>query len=210
MSHHRKNENKDENKSPACGPWGCEGEKPQDVEPKTGGPREAESKPAAEQPVEASGEELDLQYRQLKNQLLRVSADYQNYQKRMLKQLEQTHQVAQESMVRSLLPVIDNFENAINSADKVQDIKTLLEGVRIIYQHIIMAMGGFGLKKIPVKPGDPFDHNVHEAVLHEPNSEFPENTIVRELASGYMMNDRPLRPAKVSVAKAPEEKQETE
>jgi molecular chaperone GrpE len=196
MSHHKKHDEKDKCEAPSCG--SCGGSEPRNEDTKPAG--------AAETPTEAApGSNLEQQVQQLKNQLLRVSADYQNYQKRTHRQLEQTHQHAQETLIRAMLPVIDNFELTLGKAAQIQDVKTLLDGVRIIYDHMMMAMKGFGLKKIAVRPGEAFDHNVHEAVMHEEGPGMAASSVVRELAGGYTLNDRPLRPAKVSVSKSADE-----
>ena len=144
---------------------------------------------------------------QLKQRLQRLGADYQNYQKRANKQLEQATQIAREGLVKSLLPVLDNFEHTlenINSLEKsgnTPEFGALLKGVQIVHDHLMDALTAAGVHRIEVNQGEPFDPSLHEAMLQEENEHFPENTILRELARGYLMNGRTLRPAKVSVAR---------
>lgn len=140
---------------------------------------------------------------ELKAQLQRLGADFQNYQKRSHRQIEQTHEFAQENLLRALLPALDNFEHTLEKGCEAQDVAAVVQGVQIVFDHLRKVLEGVGMQRIEVQPGTAFDPNLHEAMLHEPSDEYPEQTIVRELAPGYQMNGRTLRPAKVSVAKAP-------
>ncbi|MBN1765707.1 MAG: nucleotide exchange factor GrpE [Sedimentisphaerales bacterium] len=144
---------------------------------------------------------------ELTQRLQRLGADYQNFQKRALKKEEQAAQFAREDLVRTLLPVLDNFCHALEKSDDTCDANAVLQGMQIVYDHFMQVLTGAGLKPIKISPGDSFDPALHEAMLHEENAEFPVNTIVRELARGYIMNERTLRPAKVSVAKTPAPKE---
>ncbi len=158
---------------------------------------EADAEPQAKTPEQELGE--------VKAMLQRVAADYQNYQKRMNRQLEQTRQLAQEGILRSLLAVMDNLDHTLEKGKEAPDAITVLQGVQIISDQFKDVLKGFGMTRIAVKPGDEFDPTRHEALLHEPTHDFAENTIVRELAPGYQVDERILRPAKVSVARKAEE-----
>ena len=144
---------------------------------------------------------------ELRGRFQRLAADYQNYQKRSYKQIEQTGQLAREEMVKSLLAVLDNFKHTLEKGADIADAAAVLEGVKIVYDHFMNVLVGHGLKKIEIQIGDSFDPILHEAILHEESDECEENTILRELAAGYMMNGRTLRPAKVSVAKGVQEEE---
>ena len=168
-----------------------------------------------EAPAGIEQEMVELKYR-----LQRLGADYQNYQKRADKQIEQAARLARENLVKSLLPVLDNFEHTIenleNPGESQQDIAAILKGVRIVYDHLMSDMESAGLERIQVNQGEHFDPTRHEAMLHEESDEFEDNTIIRELVPGYLMNGRTLRPTRVSVAKpaavptVPEDSDETE
>lgn len=151
---------------------------------------------------ETDAAQIDQELAELKERLQRLSADYQNYQKRSFRQIEQARQLAKEEMAKGLLAVLDNFEHALEKGQQAQNVAAVQEGVRIVYDHLLKVLGSEGLERIEVEAGMSFDPNLHEAMLHEPSSEYEDNTILRELTAGYMMNDRTLRPAKVSVAKA--------
>lgn len=133
----------------------------------------------------------------------RLAADYQNYQRRAQRQIEQAGQFAHESIAKGLLPVLDNFQHTLERGREATDVATVMQGVQIVYDHLFNVLEGFGMKRIAVEPGTAFDPNHHEAMLHEESDAAPPGTVVRELAPGYVMNERTLRPAKVSVAKTP-------
>ncbi len=140
--------------------------------------------------------ELQLKYQ-------RLAADFQNYQKRSLKQIEQAGQFSKENLVKALLPALDNFEHALEKGADAQDPNAIIDGIKIVYDHLMDIFTSEGLKPIAVENGCPFNPNMHEALMQEESEELAPNSIVRELGRGYMMNDRAIRPAKVSVAKAP-------
>ena len=140
----------------------------------------------------------------LKQRLQRLGADYQNYQKRSHRQIEQAAQLARDEMAQSLLTVLDNFEHTLEKGQEADQVSSVLEGVKIVYDHLLNTLAGHGLQKMEVKPADPFDPTLHQAMLHEETDKYPENAVVRELLTGYVMNGRTLRPAKVSVAKPPQ------
>ena len=163
----------------------------------------------ADVPPESAGtrpQDVGEEVGQLRQRLQRLGADFQNYQKRTQKQIEQAAEMARQDLVRSLLPVLDNFEHTLENLNKEgqnHDVTSLVQGIGIVYDHLRGDLKSTGLRKIEVRQGDPFDPSLHEAMLHEESDEFAENSVLRELAAGYTMRDRTLRPAKVSVAKAP-------
>jgi len=165
-------------------------------------------------PVAKSAEQ---ELEELKGRFQRLAADYQNYQKRSHKQVDQARQFARDDLARSLLVVLDNFEHTLEKGQETESVQPLLEGIRIVYDHFVDILAGQGLKRITVERGMAFDPNLHEALLHEPSDEYAANTVIRELSPGYAINDRTLRPAKVSVAKtvqpepqSPEQQQDDE
>jgi len=165
---------------------------------KQGVPREPDESAVTEPTADAQ-----LELAELKQRMQRLAADYQNYQKRSLRQIEQASQLAKENLIKSLLTVLDNFEHTLEKGREQTEISALLQGVQIVYDHMVNVLEGAGMRRIEVKAGDYFDPNLHEAMLHEESEQYPENRILRELVTGYAMNDRTLRPVRVSVAKAP-------
>ncbi len=135
--------------------------------------------------------------------LLRVSAEFENYKKRSVREMDAFRKFANESIFKSLLPAVDNLERAIASAsDKETDGDNgLIEGVKMTLKEMLTVFEKYGVKAIDAL-GEPFDPAYHEAVMQEASEEAEDNTVVRELQKGYMIHDRLLRPAMVTVAKS--------
>jgi molecular chaperone GrpE len=145
---------------------------------------------------------VSAQVEELKNQNLRLAADFENFRRRTQKEKEELDLQARCLTIKPLLPVIDNFERARSH------IKPQTDGEMNIhksYQSVYKQMVD-GLKQIGVSPmrpeGEQFDPNLHEALLSEPTDEHEEGTIIQELERGYILGDRVLRHAKVKVAAA--------
>jgi molecular chaperone GrpE len=106
-------------------------------------------------------------------------------------------------LIRGILPFIDNLERAVNHAEKIADTGVLIEGVRLTIQQLLQGLNRFGLTTFE-SVGKPFDPTVHEAMLVVETDQHEPNQVVEEFQKGYLLNDRLLRPATVSVSKAPE------
>jgi molecular chaperone GrpE len=175
----------------------------EDVKKNTDAPNGASEAPGGQN---SGGNEASVTIEQelddLKQRLQRLAADYQNYQKRASKQMEQAGELTRESLVKALLPILDDFERALGAGGS-GDIGAVLQGVQIVYEHLQKVLEGYGMRRIAVKAGDRFDPNIHEAMMQEENATVAPNGVVRELGRGYVMNERTLRAAKVTVAKAP-------
>jgi molecular chaperone GrpE len=135
------------------------------------------------------------------DRLLRVSAEFENYKKRTAREMADFKKFANQSLLKELLPIIDNFELAIKAAAEAPDGKDacLLDGVELTRKEILKIFENFHVEPIDAL-GKPFDPNFHEAVMREESDEHPENTVVNELQKGYLMYDRLLRPSMVVVA----------
>lgn len=133
----------------------------------------------------------------LKDQLLRHRAEFDNYRKRMAREAERLRKTASASLVRDLLPVVDNLERAF---DHVED-KTgpLAQGVEMVLSQFYEVLGGHEVEPIAAL-GELFDPNVHEALSHLPSEEYPADTVMQEYQRGYRMAGNVLRPAKVVVS----------
>jgi len=139
---------------------------------------------------------------QLQDQLLRTMADFQNFRKRQEDQRRQLEQFATERMVRSLLPVMDNFERALASLETGATAESIVEGLKAVDRQFRQVLEGHNVSRIP-SVGLPFDPEFHEALAAEASEEHEENTVIGELEPGYRMGDRVIRPARVRVAKKP-------
>lgn len=162
-----------------------------------------ESNSAAEQPVEQEDtvESLREKIAVLEDTMLRAKADFVNTQRRNEKSRLDAVQFANADLMRSLLGVLDDFERSLDAAGTAEDIKTIVEGVRLVYQNLRKALGEHGLE--PIEAMDrPFDPHVHEAIMQQPAADCDPNTVLEEVAKGYRLKDRVIRPAKVVVSKA--------
>jgi molecular chaperone GrpE len=150
-------------------------------------------------------EEKEKEFKEHHDRLLRLAADFENYKKRAAREKEDWTKFANEDLIRAILPFIDNLERAVNHAQKVKDTGVLIEGVRLTIQQLLQALSKFGLSSFE-SVGKPFDPTKHEAMLVVETSQHEPNQVVEEFQKGYLLNDRLLRPATVSVSK-PEEKE---
>lgn len=140
--------------------------------------------------------------RELHERHLRLAAEFENFKKRASREKDETVKLGNERLIRDLLPVVDNLERAIASAD-VGDAKTLLEGVKLVARQFVETLGRFGAQPFE-SVGQPFDPNRHEALMQQ-EADLPPNTVVSEMAKGYFLHDRLLRPAMVVVSRPPQE-----
>ena len=154
--------------------------------------------------TEQSSEPQEPTAEEMKDKLLRMAAEYQNYQKRAHRQIEQASEFATERIIKNLLPVLDNFEHALDKGKDSGDIVSIMQGMQIVYDHMMDTLKTAGMKKIIVEKGAGFDPSKHEAMMHVEADDVEPNHVIMELAAGYEMNERTLRPAKVSIAKAKE------
>lgn len=132
------------------------------------------------------------------DQLQRSRADFANYQKRVRAQTELDRQYAAGDLARDLLPVIDNLERAIDAARKAGN-EGMVEGISLVHRQLLAALAKHGVEPIEAL-GQPFDPNLHEALLQQPDPERPEGTVVAEMNRGYRLRDRVLRPSQVAVS----------
>jgi molecular chaperone GrpE len=145
-------------------------------------------------------EEKEKEAKENYDRLLRMAADFENYKKRAAKEKEEWTKFANEDLLKGVLPFIDNLERAVNHAQKVNDTGVLIEGVRLTLQQLLQALNKFGLSSFE-SIGKPFDPAVHEAMLVVETDQYEPNQVIEEFQKGYLLNDRLLRPATVSVSK---------
>ncbi len=145
-------------------------------------------------------EQKDKELKETHDRLLRLAADFENYKKRAAKDKEDWHKYANEDLLRSILPFIDNLERAVDHSEKAKDVESLIEGVKLTIQQLLQALSKFGLSTFE-SAGKPFDPAVHEAMLVVQTDDVEPNHVMKEFQRGYRLNDRLLRPATVSVTK---------
>lgn len=134
--------------------------------------------------------------------LLRERAELENFKRRMQREKSESLRFASEPLLRDILPVIDNLERAVAHAKESEGSQALVEGVELVLRSLLDTIGRHGVSRVKAK-GESFDPNLHEAVAQVENTEVAPNTVLDEHQSGYQLHDRLLRPAMVSVSKAP-------
>jgi molecular chaperone GrpE len=137
---------------------------------------------------------------------VRQVAELENYKKRSIRDKEETIRFANEALIRDMLPIVDNLERAVAHAQGGGNGKPLVEGVELVLKALIDVLGKHGLVQLSAV-GQPFDPERHEAMAQVESDSHTPNTVVDEYHKGYLLFDRLLRPALVSVAKAPENKE---
>lgn len=154
-------------------------------------------------------EQLQKEKGDIFSQLQRVSADYINYQKRISKQISDSTAYEKESMIKSLLPALDNFEHALAKAAQLDPQGAIIKGIQMVYDQIVDILKLQGVEQIKAL-GQQFNPEIHSAVtmISDPNQ--PENIVINESARGYKIGDRIIRPARVVVNKINASKPQSE
>jgi molecular chaperone GrpE len=166
--------------------------------------RAAEREARVEQPG-SSARELEAlreEKARLEERLVRLSADFDNHRKRVLREKQETLSYGQENLVKDLLPVVDNLERAIEhaSAGSGGDFESMLQGVELVRRELLAVLAKHGVSPIEAE-GEAFDPNVHEALAQVEDPKVPVGRVARVLQGGYRLRDRLLRPARVLVSK---------
>lgn len=165
----------------------------------------AEPKPAGAEPVGASPSEPTsdkARADELFDRLQRSMADHSNYRKRMEAEREEMAKLASMMLVAELLPVLDNFERALDSIPRELEMFSWLHGIALIERHLRAILEREGVEAI-VALGSDFNPHLHEAIVEEESSDAKPGTVIGELQRGYTMHGRVLRPTLAKVAKAP-------
>lgn len=171
----------------------------------------AEEKTAAPSSEEVLQRELEEMRRRLEEQeresrenrdlFLRTMADLENFRRRARQEKEEIRQRANQELLSELLPVLDDFERALDAAQQTRNFDALCEGVSMILRKMQDLLAKHGVEPIEAV-GKPFDPALHEAVLQTPASDqYPPGTVVAEIRKGYTLNGKLLRASLVNVAK---------
>ncbi|MBV9947315.1 MAG: nucleotide exchange factor GrpE [Myxococcales bacterium] len=174
-------------------------------EPNESGPESGTS--SAGSPEDGATLELDpleqaqAEAARMKEAWIRTAADFDNFRKRVRRELEDAKREARERLLKALLPVFDNLERAIQSALRSSDVKAVAEGLAMVQRQFVDSLGKEGISRVGTV-GLPFDPSVHEAIQQVETGDHPAGTVIAEVQPGYTQGDRLLRPAMVVVAKA--------
>jgi molecular chaperone GrpE len=163
----------------------------------------AESKAPGKEDAETFPEdriaELEAQLAEARDQFLRKAADFENFRKRMNRDKQDAIDFANQSLLLDLIPVLDDFDRALRSAESSRDFTALYEGVGMIAKRLTSTLDSkWGLKGYD-SAGAPFDPNFHEALMMEKSSAVAEQTVQMDMIKGYTLKDRVIRSAKVKV-----------
>jgi molecular chaperone GrpE len=134
-----------------------------------------------------------------KDLLQRTRADFENYQKRMQRDLAQERRYAQAPLAKDLLPALDNLNRALAAAGQAGESGPLVQGVNMVQAQLLDILRRHGITPIDAQ-GKPFDPNLHQAVMQTPTMDVPPQTVVQVVEQGFLIRDRVLRPASVVVA----------
>ena len=176
-------------------------EKSPSIAPGSGAPGSGDPAEAKDvDPLEAARAEAA----KLKDMWMRTAADFDNFRKRTRREIEDAKKGGREDLLRTVLPVFDNLERAIQSAQRATDVKAVADGLTMVVRQFVDALGKVGIQKVATV-GHPFDPSVHEAIQQVETSDHPPGTVIAEVQPGYTQDERLIRAAMVVVAKAKSE-----
>jgi len=150
--------------------------------------------------ITAERDQLQNEVADLQDRLLRGRAEFENFRRRTERDRSDFVQYSGMEIVREILPIVDDFERAQKAECSDSGYS---KGIGLIYQRLVDTLKKIGLEPIPAAPGDPFDPNVHQAVVRFETEDAPDNTILEEFQRGYNFKGKLLRPAMVKVAVKP-------
>jgi len=132
----------------------------------------------------------------LKDQLLRVRADFENSRKRLIREKEESLKYANQAILSDFLPLLDHLELGLQAAASAKDVASVISGLKLIQSQFERFLTDHGVTPIDAV-GQPFDPHLHEALGQEPAPEKPEGTVLHQRRRGFKLGDRLLRPASV-------------
>jgi len=138
---------------------------------------------------------------------MRTYAEIENVKKRGIREKEELSKYANESLIKEILPVIDNLQKAISHAQNDESPSGLVEGLELTLGGLITALEKAGLKEVEAE-GKPFDPNFHEAISQQRDDKVAPGLVINEFQKGYLLNGRLIRPARVVVSQGDDNKRE--
>jgi molecular chaperone GrpE len=141
---------------------------------------------------------------ELRDQLTRRQADFENYRKRVDRERSETYNRVVADVATKLLPVLDNLKRALEAESSVEssesdEFRHFLSGVDLIYKQLNGVLEALGVKPVAAV-GEQFDPHIHEAVVTEATDDYEPDTVMQEIVAGYRLGDKLIRPALVKVA----------
>jgi molecular chaperone GrpE len=165
--------------------------------PEAAHPPEAAAAPAPDPLAQAKEDQA-----RLREQMLRLAADFDNFRKRVRKDLEDAERRGKEDVLREVLPVFDNLERAVQAATNTSDVAAIVDGLKMVLRLFDDHASKIGLTRLSTV-GERFDPAVHDAIQQVETDAQAPGTVLQEIVPGYTLADRLLRPAMVVVARKP-------
>lgn len=144
-------------------------------------------------------EQLQKEKEDYKSRFLRVQADYDNFRRRKKEEKAAEAKYRSQSLAEKLIPALDNFERALHVQPEGSEAQSLLEGMDMVYRQLKDAFEAENIREIQAE-GQPFDPQIHQAVMQVDNEDYEPNTVIEVMQKGYQLNDRVIRPSMVKVA----------
>ncbi len=154
-------------------------------------------------------EEKEKEAKENYEKYLRSVAELENYKKYAARERSDLIKYNNEKIIRDILPILDGLDRALEHAGTANDVKAFANGIRMIQEQFLAVLEKYGVQRIE-SVGREFDPNIHEALLQVESDEYEDKSVVAEFEKGYLLNDRLLKPAKVSVSKRPSGEKERE
>lgn len=146
--------------------------------------------------------EKEGQIKELMDRLSDLKKEFDKFKQRITKEAETAKRFSNESLIKKLLPILDNFERAIEHADSTEEKAAMIQGVQLIYKQLSDTLMKVGLSRVDAK-GREFDPNLHDAITTVETSEVSPNIVISEYLKGYLLHERLIRPARVVVSVRP-------
>ncbi|QHE53043.1 nucleotide exchange factor GrpE [Pontibacillus sp. HMF3514] len=159
---------------------------------------EEEQEESQDNQEDAEKAQLQQEKDEIQQRLIRLQADYDNFRRRTQKERENDKKYRSQDLINELLPVLDNFERALQVEVKEDSAQNFVEGMNMVYRQLKDALTKEGVEEIPAQ-GEPFDPHMHQAVMQVEDENYDSNVVVEELQKGYKLKDRVIRPAMVKV-----------
>jgi molecular chaperone GrpE len=167
--------------------------------PSSGAERDAD-RPAGEEDWMSKLQEAERQVAENYDKYVRAVAELDNYRKRAIREKADAIRYGNETLLRDILPLVDNMDRALEHACNSDDFEAFRKGLRMLQEQLLGCLQRHGVEPIETA-GKAFDPNVHEAMMEVASEGHQDSTVVGEFERGYLLNGRLLRPAKVSVCK---------
>ncbi len=157
-----------------------------------------------EQPANGTELTLEQQLAQTRETLLRKAADFENYKKRTEAEIQTIIRLANESLILSILPIVDDLDRSLKLGNAADDVASFHKGVELIQQKLRKILESHGVTPLETT-GKPFDVHYHDAMMQVPKGDVEPNTVLEEVEKGYSMNGKVIRHAKVIVSAPPDD-----